>query len=116
MTLEEFLLARVSEDEAAARAAIADDCGSDEGFTNQFQYLTRICRPRFAEDAARMITRFAVPARVLAECEAKRRIVEEYAVTLRAGELMAYQTLDDVVRELALPHADHPDYREEWRP
>jgi hypothetical protein len=59
------------------------------------------------------------PARVVAECEAKRRIL-----------LMAEQpprwpgpaappdpdTVQAVLRYLALPYADHPDYRPEWRP
>ena len=46
------------------------------------------------------------PARVLAECEAKRQIVQN-----------AQDPGDDLfVAILALPYADHPDYREEWRP
>ncbi|MFE4867764.1 DUF6221 family protein [Streptomyces sp. NPDC056682] len=68
------------------------------------------------------------PARVLAEVEAKRRICTDYedaARTLAAAEpgtpphdLMTGATnmLKRALQLLALPHADHPDYREEWRP
>lgn len=128
-TMMEFLLARITEDETVARAAIADDGGSDEGFSNQYDSLVGTHRrpldfvPRVAEDAARLIVRFAVPARVLAECEAKRRIVEDYTdhcVTYRDapsqfgegqrhGLLLALARLVDV-------YADHPDYRQEWQP
>lgn len=51
------------------------------------------------------------PARVLAEVEAKRRIVDE-----TWGGPDHQDMWDHHVRLLALPYADHPDYREEWRP
>jgi hypothetical protein len=68
------------------------------------------------------------PARVLAEVEAKRRIVqalESAEVSLRntkpgkePHELMtgAANSLQAAVRMLAAAYADHPHYREEWRP
>ena len=64
------------------------------------------------------------PARVLAEVESKRQIIRRYEEQesapgrdendegingLIAGLYVATQVL-------ALPYADHPDYREEWRP
>lgn len=127
--LTDFLLARIAEDEAVAKAAIEDDGGEDEGFSGQYGYLTGRTgspldhKPSFGDDAARLITRFAVPARVLAECKAKRQVVELYRGVSKdaretrdelccAGE--AY--LHDALRVLALPYADHPDYRNEWRP
>jgi len=52
------------------------------------------------------------PARVLAEVEAKRRIVDEWA-----SEYYEHRAaLGRAVRLLALPYAEHPGYREEWRP
>ena len=65
------------------------------------------------------------PARVLAECEAKRRIIE--ACTYESSERamvrpgvyeyrailvvdLADDTASDVLHALALPYADHPDY------
>ena len=44
------------------------------------------------------------PERVLAECAVKRQVVE------REGPSSA------ILRHLALVHADHRDYRDEWRP
>jgi hypothetical protein len=47
------------------------------------------------------------PARVLAECEAKRRIVEWYGEEPgRVGPALGM---------LAAVYADHPEFREEWR-
>jgi hypothetical protein len=74
------------------------------------------------------------PARVLAECEAKRRIVEmhrlggsytpgsedasgfDYCGTCGSGEPYEYPTPwpCPTLRLLALPYVDHPDYRQEW--
>jgi hypothetical protein len=75
---------------------------------------------------------------VLAECEAKRRIVELHehhrsvtaayrsprgrevedaaAAQDRRTQEARTRVAEDVLRFLALPYADHPDYREEWRP
>lgn len=72
------------------------------------------------------------PARVLAEVAAKRRILDEHqpidgvswhgCTTCDAqgwGSCGCAGSGDwpcDTVKLLALPYADHPDYREEWRP
>jgi hypothetical protein len=60
------------------------------------------------------------PARVLAEVEAKRRVITaEQDRVLEEGPLperMRGEIETDVLRLLTLPYADHPDYREEWRP
>jgi hypothetical protein len=76
------------------------------------------------------------PARVLAEVEAKRQLVELHGwATLRAGGGAQYYDTVTVCRSceqnhqfpelswpcltlrvLALPYADHPAYRAEWRP
>ena len=69
-----------------------------------------------------------VPARVLREIDAKRRILralESAEVALRntepgmePHELMtgSVNSLRAAVRLLALPYSDRPGYREEWRP
>lgn len=73
------------------------------------------------------IARHAVahdPARVLREINAKRQLVERYERAMEnrrahpddlasAGALLA---LHGAVKLLALPYADRPGYREEWRP
>ena len=86
-----FLLARIAEDESETRWLGPCDCRV-EGFPLQHG--------------------LRCPERVLAECEAKRRIVTTQLQPYPAGHAPA--TL--VLRLLALPYADHPDYRQEWRP
>jgi hypothetical protein len=68
------------------------------------------------------------PARVLREIDAKRRIVRAYgdAVTSFGStdvgavphDLMtgSVNSLRYVLQLLALPYADRPGYKEEWRP
>ena len=64
------------------------------------------------------------PARVLREIDAKRQLVERYERAMEnrrahpddlasAGALLA---LHGAVKLLALPYADRPGYRNEWRP
>lgn len=55
------------------------------------------------------------PAFVLADVAAKRRIldfIDEDPPFLDGG---SWAYLDPILRLLALPYADHPDYRQEWR-
>jgi hypothetical protein len=62
------------------------------------------------------------PARVLREVEAKRELLSRYEA-MEAGVLVV-TGLESIVSEyrrvilpqLALPYADRPGYREEWRP
>ncbi|MFB8393670.1 DUF6221 family protein [Streptomyces yangpuensis] len=124
--LVQFLRARLDEDEQTARAAGGtwwappDLPGQvhDSGGINIEAKL-----PSFAAHIARHD-----PARVLAEVDAKRQILrrlEGAESTLGAAEkgtvphdLMtgAVNSWRDAVRLLALPYADHPDYRQEWKP
>ena len=114
ITPESFLLQCIDEDEAVARDAINDDMGSDEGFTNRYEYLTDDRFPRIAEDAARMITRFAVPRRILAECKAKRAIVEHLRMAV-FNYVTPIAIQQHLLCALALPYADRPGYDEAWR-
>jgi hypothetical protein len=109
VTIVEFLLARIAEDEEAARGSKADNA-----------------RNPHMKIPASWIT--GVADRVLAECEAKRRIVELSATWMDQGEratghdhatvMLKTQgiTAETVLRTLVLPYADHPDFDEEWRP
>lgn len=60
------------------------------------------------------------PARVLREIDAKRRLL--YQFEQRGNSVRATVkpptggVWDDMLRLLALPYADRPGYREEWRP
>jgi len=68
------------------------------------------------------------PARVLAEVDAKRRIVELHEpANVEDSEEAVCMTCDDLrgiepaypcrtLRLLALPYANHPDYQDSWRP
>jgi hypothetical protein len=73
-----FLLARITEDEAA------------------LDYLD---------------DRFGIGGRWREDCETKRRMVNMIAVEPRNESLEG----TDVLRMLALPYAEHDDYRPEWR-
>lgn len=118
MTITEFLLARIAEDESGARLT----SGIPEALSSQAMPTVA----DWVETSA---------ARVLAECEAKRRIVDlhhpwgfEYSggegcdrcvspddyttAKLPDPERFPCQTL----RLLASVYAGHPDYRQEWRP
>jgi hypothetical protein len=140
-----FLRARLDEDEQAARDAspapwitkTGQPWLADHIVFGQSKYMpdriSQVCDltagQTRAADAAHIIRHD--PARVLAEVDAKRRITDEHpnvndgdcgtCITPRWGypthggasaAVWPCQTL----RLLALPYADHSDYREEWRP
>jgi hypothetical protein len=95
MTLTEFLAARVAEDEADAMSGW-----------------------RWKSLPAGEYDR--LQARVLAECEAKRRIVEGAAnepdVNADQRDIGLWEGYLSAAELLALPYSDHPDYRPEWKP
>lgn len=112
MTLTEFLLARITEDEANATSSDV----LQRAMTAAWPGLP----PGLSIDEATRRTRAALVAagldagRALAECEAKRRIVERCS---DVGALMPSEHLaQGVLSLLALPYADHPDCQPEWRP
>ena len=92
MTLAEFLLARIAEDEARAVAAMPTGARRNGKATQR---------------------------RVLAECEAKRRIIDEctgglkYDVSCGEGHWWNFKNILGI---LALPYANHPDCLPEWKP
>lgn len=132
MTLTEFLLARIAEDEAIAREATPEPWVDGEGYVHTDQVGDQVTDFGSTDEAqgrrdSAHIARHD-PARVLAECEAKRRIVEaalEVLGDLELGEdpLADADDLADgqvwafaeALRLLASVYADHPDYDEAWR-
>ena len=125
--LVEFLTAAIAEDEAVARAAdsgrwVPEDKGitfewsaddwHDEETQARLQADTRANQNHIAEWS---------PARVLAECEAKRRIVAEWqgaqaeAAAGDASGRIAVFALSLAMMAIAIPYADRPGFREEWR-
>jgi hypothetical protein len=114
MDLSEFLLARIAEDEEWAR-----DLWERPHFGS--------CNTQGDQSSLGDECDCGLPARVLAECEAKRRIVAHYLGSRGAlakltdplrrllGEAIN-ESHADALKPLALPYTDHPDYDESWRP
>jgi len=104
MTLTEFLLARIAEDEQRAHYALTyGDSGALE-YGGQWY------------GAIKHAERWE-PARVLAECDVKTEIVGLYEDS-QAADMSAdsWALMKMVLGALAVPYADHPDYLQEWKP
>lgn len=104
MTLIEFLRARLDEDEAAAREADTGGRwrpGNADG-------------PLWVNANMRHMARHD-PARVLAEVEAKRFLLEWGIAGIDRGGLSPVMG-HNILAGLALPYADHPDYDPSWKP
>lgn len=128
VTLTDFLLARIAEDEKAARdrsrtAVMPDGNLTERGLTSRsrrtWQIYSEVDNEWRASDARDV-------ARVLAECEAKRRIIEMHPQTRQYGECHTLSEAEPRIVDLGLDlpaellvlasvYADHPDYRQEWR-
>lgn len=89
LTLIAFLLARIADDEAAVESAI-----TDTPFPSGWLGVVR--------EALATNRRLVVLAR-------------DYCPELEHGDNGEW-ALDAMLREIALPYADHPDHRDEWRP
>lgn len=100
MNITDFLLARIEEDEADARQ-------EDEDYTH-----TTLLPTYDSQHQARWNTE-----RVLAECAAKREVVENLAmVKLEQPTLRELRgpLADVTLRQLAAVYRGHPDYQQEW--
>lgn len=92
--LTEFLLARIAEDEEQAE----------------------VCRVMGWVPAKKYELTAVGPARILAECAAKRALVEAagaYSPELEHGDNGEW-AFDITLRTLAAVYADHPDYQPNW--
>jgi hypothetical protein len=109
--LVEFLLARIAEDEDAAQAAFSGQMDPENGWGIDGRAVT----PHVGvihEEVQRLHVAKWNPARVLAECEAKRRIVELLDDNLQ--EPGYYQAVDYAMGYLAAAYADHPAFHPDW--
>lgn len=122
MTLTEFLLARIAEEEAVAREVAEKVMPDERGRAVYYEQATGSAAEIIWDVDYAQGGYTITAARVLAECEAKRRIVEQYDAIERLQENLdydtrgAYESIELTVQYLALPYADHPDYDEAWRP
>jgi hypothetical protein len=123
--LDQFLLARIAEDKRIATTA-AQASGREQWTADD---LPGSGPPH--DQAAEHVTRHD-PARVLAECTAKRRLVQacrdirpdlaflgarpeglaDFPLSPTDGHQLAAVTL----ALLALPYAEHHEYQQEWQP
>ena len=106
MTLTEFLLARIAEDESVARECIRE-YERESTRSPHAELWTRVESTTWGVgDYVHMVGVSA--ARLLAECEFKRRLIGE--PEHRGGVVYNAQLL-----WMADVYADHPDHRDEWR-
>ena len=144
MTLVAFLRARLDDDEQVARAAggpvwryaqLRDDPdGRPGGYALTLGDDRPIVDIGFMDDDAMLpaesehIARHD-PARVLADVEAKRKLIKRYELAvditenhtsitpfLRGQDDGYTQACMDLIRAAAEVYADHSDYDESWRP
>lgn len=136
LTIADFLLARIADDGAVARNWDSDaECRVASMWVSEHSYTTiasgRPGQPWFADghevDDPQHVSILFDPARVLAECAAKRQIVERLHVECSGhpGPHMPHADYgpgfcwradedSDILRALASVYADHSDYRSEW--
>lgn len=124
-----FLRERLDEDEQTARAAATRERGGaawtlTDGHESEVQAASGLrVVPKTPPVLAHHIARHD-PARVLREVEAKRLVLTEYEKETHVwekGHRTGWTEGGQAARRTALKafaavYADHPDYREEWRP
>jgi hypothetical protein len=128
MELTDFLLARIGEDEEFVRTMtrVGERRAATASPTDTVDMMSMthflLDDPEVKSLIERVeSSRVQVPtsvARVLADCEVKRRIVTDDAYTGGPYDAAAVNGYFDghehVLRLLAMPYADHPDYDPTW--
>ncbi|WP_163168116.1 DUF6221 family protein [Arthrobacter sp. Alg241-R88] len=104
MTLTDFLHARIDDDEARAEFVRRQN---EDPWHRPFE----VWKLSWHDEYNLLCIE---PERALAECEAKRRIVERCSAVDYA--MPSTHLAHGILGELALPYADHPDFKDEWRP
>lgn len=113
MTIVEFLLARIAEDEAelgVLASGVHDDSAGPNGLG-------------WGDVGAISDVLTVSHRRATAECEAKRRIIDASRYVEAGGgsaEIVMFDGwpragVPSVLASLALPYADHPDFDPAWR-
>ena len=136
--LTEFLLARIAEDETAA--SVVKEGGADE-WSIDVMHRSPDLHPLVTyetDDDRTQLAQLFDPTRVLADCDAQRLIVAIHSAPAPIGDPVyspdwssadwcigcGYKSneehvtehIDDcpILRALALPFANHADFRNEW--
>jgi hypothetical protein len=108
--LAAWLLEQIAEDERLVNARAPDTWVSDID-----SWHTRGCgygQSEFVDPCS-----CDVPARVLAECDAKRRVIHRYLhVREHIPRSAAVSALLDVLRDFTLAYVERSGYLEEWAP
>lgn len=120
MNITEFLEARIAEDEAGAIDAAAmlegrhwEDDGTSVSSGEDTFWVDGLC-VRSPEMVSAHIARHD-PARVLAECAAKRAMVQLLGPALNAPLHHVERALSEsALKHLAAVYKDHPSYQQEW--
>ncbi|MQS14507.1 hypothetical protein F7Q99_20115 [Streptomyces kaniharaensis] len=119
--LIEFLRARIADDEQAARAAGGDSWTVREHTADTVAIYDSRREPVVYDEGwpsgeqMEYIARYD-PARVLAEVDAKQRILAECAAAPNHDNWGMSSLAESILQRLALPYANHSDYRSEWAP
>ena len=124
--LVEWLRAQLDEDERIARAAVDEldgpELGSDWRYDGQYVETARertmvaVGSQDLMEPGVGRHVAEHDPARVLREINAKRRTLVRCEEAMLSASPMLVHFAKQTAWEMALPYADRPGYREEWRP
>src|SRR4051812_12085508 len=91
--LPEFILRCIAEDEVSARSG---DAGGDQS------------GQAWVWDSARVVAECAAKRRLVEQCRELQQFADEYGVNGPDGS--------DFLESLAMPFADRPGYRRDWMP
>lgn len=114
----EFVLARLDEDQAWAKKCLAEDRSPRAWAALRSIVWSglghKIAPTRTQAHALHMAHH--PPGRVLRDVAARRRLVQRITEAKKVDVRPALgEEREVVLRLLALPYADHPDYKKEWR-
>jgi len=115
--IRDFIAARIDEDQALAQAAIDDVNGEDCWFDTGNEHIADHYR-RHSTD--RVLREVATTRAILARWEHLHWQFGEIQTdpSLRGGlqsVLSSINTIEAIMKRIALTHEDHPDFKDEWR-
>ncbi len=112
----DFLKARIAEDELQAQQVSEFTPGGVYWKTFLMEAWAAYSEGGRAADRAFKYMGKLSPDYILAECEAKRKIIAHFERIACGSESSGDQHLEKLLFILAEPYAAHHEYREQWRP